>query len=58
MLERELPNGRLINANSVFEWRFRPDRLNAELAAFLDEIWTQVEEERRPQRKARMAGEA
>jgi pimeloyl-ACP methyl ester carboxylesterase len=58
MLERELPNARLINANSIFEWRFRPDRLNAELAAFLNEVWSSVEEERRPERKARMAGEA
>jgi pimeloyl-ACP methyl ester carboxylesterase len=58
MLERELPNARLIDANSIFEWRFRPDRLNAELAAFLDEVWSQAEEERRPERKARMAGEA
>jgi pimeloyl-ACP methyl ester carboxylesterase len=58
MLERELPNARLINANSIFEWRFRPDRLNAELAAFLHEVWSRAEEERRPERKARMAGEA
>ena len=45
MLAEELANGRLIEANSVFEWRLSPDRLNAELAAFLEEVWA------RPERK-------
>ncbi len=39
MLAEELPNGRLIEANSIFEWRLRPDRLNAELSEFLAEVW-------------------
>jgi pimeloyl-ACP methyl ester carboxylesterase len=39
MLAEELPNGRLIEANSIFEWRLRPDRLNAELSEFLVEAW-------------------
>jgi pimeloyl-ACP methyl ester carboxylesterase len=39
MLAGELPNGRLIEANSILEWRLSPKRLNAELAAFLREVW-------------------
>ena len=56
MLERELPNSRLIDATSIFEWRVKPDRLNAELASFLDQVWSQTDEEERAERKARMAG--
>jgi pimeloyl-ACP methyl ester carboxylesterase len=37
MLAEELPNARLVVANSIFEWRFTPKRLNAELASFLEE---------------------
>lgn len=40
MLNEELANARLIEANSIFEWRLNPDRLNAELAIFLEEVWT------------------
>jgi pimeloyl-ACP methyl ester carboxylesterase len=40
MLARELRNARLIEANSFIEWRFSPERLDGELAAFLDEVWT------------------
>jgi pimeloyl-ACP methyl ester carboxylesterase len=39
MLAEELGGARLIEADSILEWRLRPDRLNAELAAFLDEVW-------------------
>ena len=39
MLAEELPNARLIQANSILEWRIRPERLNAELTAFLDEVF-------------------
>jgi pimeloyl-ACP methyl ester carboxylesterase len=39
MLAEELPDGRLIEANSILEWRLTPDRLNAELAAFLEQVW-------------------
>jgi pimeloyl-ACP methyl ester carboxylesterase len=56
MLVGELPNARQIDADSILEWRLQPDRLNGELADFLDDLWSQVEEERRPERKARMAG--
>ncbi len=32
MLAEELPNSRLIEANSIFEWRISPERLDDELA--------------------------
>jgi pimeloyl-ACP methyl ester carboxylesterase len=56
MLAGELANARQIDADSILEWRLKPDRLNAGLADFLDDVWSQVDEERRPERKARMAG--
>jgi pimeloyl-ACP methyl ester carboxylesterase len=40
MLAEELPNSRLIEANSIFEWRLTPDRLDDELGDFLDEVWS------------------
>ncbi len=40
MLAEELPQAQLVEANSIFEWRTRPNRLNEELARFLDEIWS------------------
>jgi pimeloyl-ACP methyl ester carboxylesterase len=39
MLLEELPNARLVEANSIFEWRFNPERLNNELSDFLEEVW-------------------
>ena len=39
MLAEELPNARLIEANSILEWRITPERLDDELAEFLDEVW-------------------
>jgi pimeloyl-ACP methyl ester carboxylesterase len=39
MLAEELENGRLVVANSIFEWRLQPKRLTGELAAFLEEAW-------------------
>jgi pimeloyl-ACP methyl ester carboxylesterase len=38
MLAEELPQARLVEANSVLEWRLRPKRLTRELAAFLAEV--------------------
>jgi pimeloyl-ACP methyl ester carboxylesterase len=38
-LARELPNGRLIDANSLFELRMRPERLTARIAEFIGECW-------------------
>jgi pimeloyl-ACP methyl ester carboxylesterase len=40
MLAEELANGRLVEAGSILEWRLNPKRLNGELAAFLEEVWT------------------
>lgn len=39
MLVEELRQAQLVEANSIFEWRTRPKRLNGELARFLEEIW-------------------
>jgi pimeloyl-ACP methyl ester carboxylesterase len=39
MLAREMPNARLLEADSLVELRMRPDRLTGEIADFLDEIW-------------------
>ena len=39
MLAEELPNGRLVEATSILEWRLKPERLTAELTAFLQEVW-------------------
>jgi pimeloyl-ACP methyl ester carboxylesterase len=40
MLVQELPNSRLVEANTILEWRTSPERLDAELAAFLDDVWS------------------
>jgi pimeloyl-ACP methyl ester carboxylesterase len=45
-LASELPNGRLLVADSLLELRLRPERLTEEIASFLDDIW-------RPRRAAR-----
>src|ERR1035437_8477228 len=47
MLAKELPNGRLLEADSLVELRLSPERLTGEIASFLDEIW------RPPRRAAR-----
>ncbi len=39
MLAAEMPNARLIEANSLVELRLQPDRLTDEIAAFLEELW-------------------
>jgi pimeloyl-ACP methyl ester carboxylesterase len=39
MLADELPNGRLLMANSFLELRLAPERLTDEIAAFLDDCW-------------------
>ena len=45
MLAEELANSRLVEANSILEWRLRPERLNGELAAFLEDVWEPPEQE-------------
>jgi pimeloyl-ACP methyl ester carboxylesterase len=39
MLAKELPNVRLLEANSLVELRLQPERLTDEIASFLDEVW-------------------
>jgi pimeloyl-ACP methyl ester carboxylesterase len=39
MLADELPNGRLVEADSIVELRIAPKRLTDEIAAFVDECW-------------------
>ena len=40
MLAKEMPNARLIEADSLVELRMRPERLTNEIAGFLDEVWS------------------
>jgi pimeloyl-ACP methyl ester carboxylesterase len=39
MLASEMPNARLVEANSLVELRASPERLTHEIAEFLDEMW-------------------
>ncbi len=39
MLAKEMPNARLLEADSLVELRMRPERLTGEIAGFLDEVW-------------------
>jgi pimeloyl-ACP methyl ester carboxylesterase len=39
MLAKEMPNARLLEANSLVELRVQPRRLTDEIASFLDELW-------------------
>jgi pimeloyl-ACP methyl ester carboxylesterase len=53
MLVEEMPNARLVDANSILEWRLKPERLTNELAAFLDDVYAEGEAEgERPARAA------
>jgi pimeloyl-ACP methyl ester carboxylesterase len=38
MLCEEMPNARLVDANSILEWRLNPGRLDDELSGFLAEV--------------------
>ena len=41
MLVEELPRARLVNAESIFEWRISPGRLDDELAEFVTEVYAE-----------------
>jgi pimeloyl-ACP methyl ester carboxylesterase len=41
MLVDEMPGARLVEANSILEWRLDPDRLNDELARFVAEAYAE-----------------
>ena len=53
MLADELPHGRLLEAESIVELRFSPDRLTNEIAGFIDSCWA---ERAQPARRRRAAG--
>jgi pimeloyl-ACP methyl ester carboxylesterase len=38
-LAREMPNARVLDANSIIELRLWPERLTGEIATFIDECW-------------------
>ena len=38
MLAEELESAQLVEASSIFEWRFHPERLTGELAKFLEDV--------------------
>jgi pimeloyl-ACP methyl ester carboxylesterase len=52
-LASELPNGRLLEADSLVELRLRPERLTEAIASFLDEIWRPRRAARRPRSVSR-----
>lgn len=54
MLAEELPNARLIEADSLLELRLKPTRLTDEISGFLDEVWSR----RNTRRSASGAGRA
>ncbi len=47
MLAEEMPNARLLEANSLVELRLQPERLTGEIAAFLDEVWAKPRAQRK-----------
>jgi hypothetical protein len=55
-LARELPNGRLIDANSILELRLWPERLTGEIASFISECWATPKSA--PRARARSAAAA
>jgi pimeloyl-ACP methyl ester carboxylesterase len=57
-LVRELPNGRLLNANSILELRLTPERLTNHIADFVDEIWMAPREPSRAHPRTRRSGAA
>ncbi len=50
----ELPNARLLEADSILEMRLSPERLTGEIADFLDECWRP--RRRKPAARRRVAG--
>ena len=55
MLVDELPNGRLLEANSIVELRLAPERLTNEIADFIDECWRPRRRSGRTRRAGRLA---
>jgi pimeloyl-ACP methyl ester carboxylesterase len=46
MVAAEMPRARLLNAESIFEWRVNPGRLDGELAEFITEVYAEEQAER------------
>jgi pimeloyl-ACP methyl ester carboxylesterase len=55
MLAEEMPNARLLEADSLLELRLSPERLTEEIARFLDEVWRKGTRAKRPSKRARPA---
>ncbi|HEV3284102.1 MAG TPA: alpha/beta fold hydrolase [Solirubrobacteraceae bacterium] len=57
MLAEEMPNARLLQADSLIELRTRPERLTTEIAGFLDDVWGErpVRAKRSAKRRAKTA---
>jgi pimeloyl-ACP methyl ester carboxylesterase len=53
MLASELPNARLIDADSIIELRLRPKRLTEKIAQFIEECWSADARPARPRRAPR-----
>jgi pimeloyl-ACP methyl ester carboxylesterase len=47
MLAKEMPNARLLEADSLIELRAQPERLTGEIAAFLDQVWAKPRAQRK-----------
>jgi pimeloyl-ACP methyl ester carboxylesterase len=56
MLAAELPNARLVEAESFVELRLHPERLTSEIADFLDEVWAPASTRRSARSAPRKAG--
>jgi len=52
MLAREMPNARLLEANSLVELRTQPERLTGEIAKFIDGVWGKPGDARRKRKSA------
>jgi pimeloyl-ACP methyl ester carboxylesterase len=50
-LARELPNARLVDANSIIELRLWPERLTGEITDFVDQCWKPKRARPRPARR-------
>jgi pimeloyl-ACP methyl ester carboxylesterase len=55
MLAKEMPNARLLEAESLVELRMKPERLTGEIADFLDQVWSPRRPRARRPAKARPA---
>jgi len=58
MLVKEMPNARLLEADSLIELRARPERLTNEIASFLDELWAPPKRRRTAKGTSRRTGKS